>query len=200
MKRLLLTVIFALAALSAGAQDTWDAGSWLDVHVTKSFGNAYAMAHAEHRSCAMFSATDAYFLMAGGGFRFTPFFNADLSYERWGVGSDHTPFDKVVLSLTGTMRREDLSVPVREKVEFLVGGTPTLRSRLRAQYAPASSALRPYAMAEVFTWDNWIRSLYYAGVDVRTGRHSSIDIYYLYHVPAAGVPCHIAGLGLNLTF
>ena len=176
-----------------------DAGSWASVQINKSLGKAYAVARFEHRSFQSFSATEAWFTVAGAGYKLAPWLKSDLTYEYWHVSPDIS-IHKAVLCANASASEGPLSVALREKLEYVIGGSCTLRSRLRVQYANASWTVRPYAMSEIFTWDSWIRSLYYAGVDVKLSAHSSLDFFYLYHVPAGKVSEHVLGVGyvLNL--
>ena len=195
---LLLSGVYALA--QEPVKD--DAGSWLNLQVNGGFGKAYTFARLEHRSNESFSNTECWFAVAGGGYSLTKWLKADVSYEFWHLGPENIRH-KAVLSTMGTMNRSGLSAQVREKLELAFNPetgkcTPTLRSRLRVQYAVPNSAFRPYCMAEIFTWDSWQRSLYYAGTEISLNKNLFIDIFYLYHLPSGGRPEHVAGLGLYL--
>ncbi len=191
--------------LSTGAQAIADdGGAWLTLQVNKSWQKPYAFVRLEHRSNNRFGSTEAIFTSIGGGYRFAPWLNADLSYEYWHI-SPQVKFHKAVLSCTGTLAGEGLSVSVKEKLEFAVNpldraASFTLRSRLRAQYSIPGSIFRPYAMAEIFNWSSWIRSLYYAGTELTIGSHHCIDLFYLYHLPNGGQPVHVLGAGYYFSF
>ena len=105
--------------------------------------------------------------------------------------------------------------------------TSTLRSRVRAQYKIDAVPLTPYVMYEYFNGFGggsgsgsdigsgsgsgtssgasslWIRSLHYAGTEVRLGPHSTLDFFYMYHLYAqsGGSPagCHLLGMGYILS-
>lgn len=200
MKKLFVAIFILLAGCCASAQS--DAGSWINFQLNKKLGNAYGFARIEHRSNEDFSNTECYFAVLGGGYNLTKWLKADANYEYWhinGVGDRH----KAVVTANGTLKRSELSVTLREKLELSFNPdngscAPTLRSRLRAQYAIPNCGVRPYAMAEVFTWDNWQRSLNYIGAEVTLCKSMFADIYYLYHLPAGGCPVHVFGLGLYL--
>lgn len=200
-------LLAAVSCTSLSAQDS-DAGSWLSLQATKRWEKAYSMVRAEHRSNNSFRNTECWFLMAGGGYRILPWLSTDLSYEFWQIypsGSDVMTYHKIVLAATGTLRRDGLSVALREKLEYAINPEGpvtsfTLRSRLRAQYTFEKSVFRPYLMAEIFTWDTWIRSLYYAGTDIVFDSHNSLDVFYMYHVPKGAASVHLLGLGYYLTF
>lgn len=181
-----------------------DAGAWLTLQANKGWQKSYAFARLEHRSCETFNATDAWFTSVGGGYKFTPWFKGDVSYEFWNVGQG-TKIHKAVFCGNATLAREGLAVSLKEKLEIAVNPAAsstsfTLRSRLRAQYSVPGSCITPYAMAEVFSWKDWIRSLNYAGCEIAINRHNVIDLFYMYHLPAGSQPVHVLGLGYYFNF
>lgn len=204
-KKIKVAVFTAMVAcLAATAARADDGGAWLSVQANKGWKDTYAFARLEYRANNHFQSTDAWFLAAGGGYAFAPWLKADLSYEFWRV-SNEMSVHKAVLSGAATMVRDGLAVSIREKLEFAV--TPsasatslTLRSRLRAQYSIPGSIFRPYAMAEIFNWSSWIRSLYYAGVEMSIDKHNMFDLYYLYHLPNGGPAVHLLGVGYFFNF
>ena len=213
LKKIAACMIVFLPTL-LGAQ-TSDFGSWCDVQVIKSLGKAYAMARLEHRSCESLSKTECALAMAGAGYRFTPWLKGDLSYEFWKIpASGDATIHKAVGSLSATLKKEELSVSLREKYElsFNAATAPagTLRSRLSVNWTPKSGPFRPYLMYEFFnglSGEGWIRSLHYAGTEIKISANHSIDVFYLLHLhPASSsasgtstVRCdHILGLGYCL--
>ena len=192
-------ILLAASTVLSGqtVPDSHDLGSWVSVHMNKSWGKPYMALRAEHRSNQRLSNTECWFLLASGGYRLTPWLSSDLGYEFWNIGgAQHHRF---VLTASETLRQGPLSVTLREKLEYTLapgGGTyQNLRTRLRAQYAIPDSAFRPYMMAEVFTWGAWKRSLYYVGTDIVIGEHSSLDLFYLYHLQQGGPYVHTIGVG-----
>lgn len=181
-----------------------DAGSWINVQINKGWQKSYAFLRLEHRSNQNFGNTEATFLATGAGLKLCPWLKADLSYEHWNINPEIT-MHKAVLTTTGTLQRDGLAVSVREKLEYAINPATsatsfTLRSRLRAQYSIPETNVTPYAMAEVFNWQNWVRSLYYAGAEFKFGSHSMVDIFYLYHLPYGSQPVHVLGLGYYFNF
>lgn len=206
-------VILALCcSAQLSAQVPSDLGAWNHITLIKSFGKPYAMARLEHRSYDNMGSTECAFAMAGGGYRFTKWLQGDLSYEYWKIpAAGDTKYHKAVFCLTGTLRREALSVSLKEKYELAfnaAGGSPsgTLRTRLRTQYSPSDFILRPYLISEFFNGFNgtgWIRSLHYIGTDIPVGQHSTFDLYYMYHLynrAGSVASCHILGLGYTFVF
>lgn len=211
MKKLLLFALLLAAFWNpVSAQSTSDLGSWVSIQAVKSFGKPYAMARLEHRSYDNVSATECWFAMAGGGYRFAPWLSADLSYEYWKLPiAGNVTTQKAVACVSGTLAREGLSVTLREKYElaFAEDGSSsgTLRSRLRAQYRPSDSRLTPYVMYEHFLGSDgfWQRSLHYFGTEFRFADHHSLDFFYMYHLyPRGGdlACCHVLGIGYYFTF
>ncbi|MBQ3944303.1 MAG: hypothetical protein II670_01665 [Alphaproteobacteria bacterium] len=121
MKKRLICLLSALAlcAAPAFAQATSDLGTWSSIQLVKSFGAPYAMARAEHRSYDHISATECWFLMAGGGYNFNSWLKGDLSYEYWKIPSAGDLVQhKAVFCFTETLKREGLAVALREKYEL----------------------------------------------------------------------------------
>lgn len=205
---------FLLFAGSAFSQTSTDLGNWTSLQLVKPFGDSYAMARLEHRSFENIGATECYFAMAGAGYNFTKWLKADLSYEYWQIPSaGDVTTQKGVACVTATLKREALAVSAREKYElaFTDGvAKGRLRSRLRAQYSLGSSAFTPYFMYEFFNGfgdTKWIKSLHYFGTDVKLGDHTSLDLFYMYHLfPGKGeIPgtstlkaCNVLGAGLTV--
>lgn len=202
MKRIILSICILFAAVPAAFAD--DGGAWLSLQVNKGWQKAYAFARLEHRSNNNFSSTEALFTSVGGGYKFTPWLKADLSYEFWDI-NPNLNFHKAVLCGTGTMVKDGLSVSLREKLEFAVNPANsstsfTLRTRLRAQYNIPESIFRPYVMSEIFTWSSWIRSLHYVGAELAIDKHNLVDLFYMYHLPNGGQAVHLLGVGYYFSF
>lgn len=204
MKSFIVAAALALSVFTPFVSRADDGGAWLTLQANKGWKDCYAFGRLEYRAKNHFKSTDAWFLAAGGGYKFTPWLKGDLSYEYWDVNLG-TSIHKAVLSATATMTRENLSVSIKEKLEFAV--TPsksatswTMRSRLRAQYSIPNSIFTPYAMAEIFNWSSWIRSLYYAGAEMKLGTHSVLDVFYLHHLPAGAPAVHLLGVAYYFNF
>ncbi|MBR3284809.1 MAG: DUF2490 domain-containing protein [Bacteroidales bacterium] len=212
MKKRLICLLSALAlcAAPAFAQATSDLGTWSSIQLVKSFGAPYAMARAEHRSYDHISATECWFLMAGGGYNFNSWLKGDLSYEYWKIPSAGDLVQhKAVFCFTETLKREGLAVALREKYELAYNPAAesfshTLRTRLRGQYKAADSIFTPYLMYEYFTnlsTGKWVRSLHYAGTEISLGGGHSIDLFYMYHLYATAIgTAAVNTLGVGYTF
>ena len=212
MKKRLICLLSALAlcAAPAFAQATSDLGTWSSIQLVKSFGAPYAMARAEHRSYDHISATECWFLMAGGGYNFNSWLKGDLSYEYWKIPSaGDLAQHKAVFCFTETLKREGLAVALREKYELAYNPAAesfshTLRTRLRGQYKAADSIFTPYLMYEYFTnlsTGKWVRSLHYAGTEISLGGGHSIDLFYMYHLYGTAIgTAAVNTLGVGYTF
>ena len=214
MKKTLITLLCALLLLplQARAQSVSDLGTWSSIQLVKSFGAPYAMARLEHRSFDNIRSTECWFAMVGGGYNFNSWHKGDLSYEYWSIPSAGNMVQhKGVLCLTETLKREGLAVALREKYELAFNPASnacshTLRTRLRGQYKAPDSAFTPYVMYEIFNsleGKGWIRSLHYAGTEIRLGGGHSLDFFYLFHLyDKAGqtAACHLLGAGYNFVF
>ncbi len=214
MKKIVISIVSVLLIfqLQARAQSVSDLGTWSSVQIVKSFGAPYAMARLEHRSYNNIRSTECWFAMAGGGYNFTSWLKADLSYEYWSIPSAGNMIQhKAVLSFTETIKREGLAVALREKYELAYNpGTQsfsnTLRTRLRGQYKAQDGILTPYLMFEYFSsldGKGWVRSLHYAGTEISIGGGHSLDFFYMYHLYDKGGmtgACHLLGAGYTLVF
>lgn len=214
MKKILFPILsaFALFTAQASAQTFSDFGTWSSIQLIKSFGSPYAMARLEHRSYDHISNTECWFAMAGGGYNFNSWLKGDLSYEFWRIPSAGDLVQhKAVLTLNETLKRDGLSVAVREKYELAYNPitesfSNTVRARLRGQYKASDSIFTPYLMYELFgSFDSmkWVRSLHYAGTEISLGGGHSLDLYYLYHLYDKGglsAACHVLGIGYILVF
>jgi len=207
LSKSLVAAALLLLACKSFAQTTTDLGSWCSLQLIKPLDKAYAMARLEHRSYDNISATECWFGMAGGGYSFTKWLKADLSYEFWKMpaAGDITK-QKIVACATGTLKRESLAVSIREKYELAFtdgadGPSNTLRTRLRTQYAVPSTAFTPYVMYELFYGlggIKWIRSLHYAGTEIKIADGHSLDFFYMYNLyPSAATlkACNVLGAG-----
>lgn len=204
-------LLLLLPGICASAQNETDFGTWSSIQATKNISGCYAFFRGEHRSCQNVTDTEAWFISAGGGYKFAPWINADLSYEFWKLPSSGNPtIHKGVLSITGTLRRDNLAVMLREKYELAFNASSkalshTFRTRLRTQYSFEQTPLTPYLMYEYFAGlgTGWQRSLHYLGTEIKVAPHHMIDVFYMYHLYDASPSIksrHLLGLGYYLTF
>ena len=209
---LILLASLALCAPQASAQSVSDLGTWSSIQLVKSFGAPYAMARLEHRSFNHVGSTECWFAMAGGGYNFNSWLKGDLSYEYWRIpAAGDLVQHKAVLCLTETLKREGLSLALREKYELAYDPgarsfSNTLRTRLRGQFKAPDSIFTPYLAYELFGGldsGKWVRSLHYAGTEISLGKGHSLDLFYMYHLYDKGgltAACHLLGVGYTLVF
>ena len=71
-----------------------------------------------------------------------------------------------------------------------------LRTRGKVAYAVPETPLKPYMSCELFTTRHWEKTRYYLGTTCALGKHSTLDLFYLYYV-MSGVSTqrHVLGLG-----
>jgi len=207
--RTLLLLLCLFAGTGLWAQNETDFGTWTSVQVNKSWDKPYFFFRGEYRTCRNVSACEAWFINTGGGYKFTPWFKADLSYALWKypVSGNYTTH-KGVLALHATLKRENLSFALREKYELAFTPsaiTHTFRTRLRSQYKFDEVPLTPYVMYEPFfcIGKGWVRTLHYIGTEIRIAPHHMIDVFYLYNMYSANSYMnsrHILGLGYYISF
>ena len=71
-----------------------------------------------------------------------------------------------------------------------------LRTRGKVAYAIAETPLKPYMSCELFTTRHWEKTRYYLGTTCALGKHSTLDLFYLYYTMANNpAQRHILGLG-----
>ena len=211
MKTKLSVLLAALLLFPALTRAQSDAGAWSDIMAVKGFEcGAYGMARVEHRSYNNMADTECWFAMAGGGYNFTKWLKADVSYEYWQIMQTVTTH-KAVLCANATMRSGDWAFAAREKYELAYNAgsdsfSHTLRTRFRVQYSTAGEVIRytPYVMMEVFNGlgssaTPWVRNLHYAGCEFGLGAHHSVDLFYMFHLHNSG-SAHILGIGYTFIF
>ena len=200
MRKTICLLAAALLCAAAFAQDS-DLGSWVSVQATGTHGKAYGFLRGEYRANQNLGNTECRFLVLGGGYKVAPWLGADLDYELWDMGGAY--YHKAVGVLTGTLRTGSLSSSLREKYEltFKPDGSRSscLRSRIRTQYS-LPGAFRPYLASELFAWSGWQRVLFYVGTEIALSEHSTIDLFYCYHIPNGSVPVSTLGLGYYFNF
>ena len=214
-KKFILIPVLAIMTLGVSAQQvTDDFGTWSTVEAIKSWGDPMMIIHLEHRSMSNATDTEAFFGVLGAAYKFTPWLSGEIGYEFWRIPNADRTLHKGIIGMTGTLKSENITFQLREKYELAfnqAGGAPThtLRSRIRGQYSPGNTCLKPYIMYEIFNGFGdtygWIRSLHYLGTDIVVNRHNVFDVYYMYHMfpdAASGLTCsrHILGVTYRLLF
>lgn len=217
-KHILAVLLMMAGSFPIAAQDMNDFGTWADLMAIKIWKNQkegpspFAALRAEHRSFRNVSKMECYFLAAAGGCIFNKYLQADVGYEFWRFPDKAvSTFHKGTASVTGTIGCGNLAFSLRERYELAYGvqshsSSHLLRSKIRGQYSIPKIRLTPYLMYEIFaslTGGGWIRSLHYAGTEFAFGKHSSIDVFYMYHLYSLNNLAngeHVAGLGYNFIF
>lgn len=198
----LLFLLFILP-LSIQAQDPW--GAWSSVQINKSWSKIYVSFLAEYRSVDNFEAIDCYFLRPFVGYKFNSWFKADMAYDY--TYKTASPQNRVLVSATGTLKRENLSVSLRER---FVGAwtvsdgafSPLLRSYLKTQYkivCGSHFSLSPYMAIELYTWDKWKMSHHFVGCSIAYDKTHSLNIFYAYNLSAKKTHAdNIIGVGYTI--
>ena len=159
----------------------------------------YGYFYFEHDNIE-YRKTEEYWTRLMLGYRYNKWLKTAVGWDWFQNPDGH--YYRYVLDNIGTIKEGNLTVSLRER--YLLTHTPLnhtvnhlLRSRLKAQYAVPQTRLTPYLSVELFTWDNWKKTRYYAGTTVRCTDWMDFEAYYMYYVYNGKPASHIIGLGLN---
>lgn len=198
MKKLVL-LLFLLTSVLLPVEGNDDFGTWTLIQLNFNKNNFYSFVRAEYRSKDNMKAMDCWYIQPRVGYKFTSWLKTDVGYYFYKKpGSiEHRPY----VSVTGTLKRENLSVSLREKYVYEYNATEktsenVLRSQLKAQYAIPKSIFSPYVAVEVFTWKKWQKTRHYVGTQLNVSRNVSFDLYYMYYSFDGKPSEHVLGAGL----
>lgn len=197
-------VLLLLTNAQAQEKQHDDFGIWGDVHFTKTWDNGiYIGLRAEGRSCDLTRSLDCWFIRPIVGYKPLKWLKFDAAYDFLMLPESCIRHD-FLFSVTGTLKRENLSVSWRERYMLMAmhdgsSLSHTLRSFLQVKYQIGESRFAPYMAIELFTWDKWQKTRHYVGTDIRVSKHSALDIYYVYYTFAGRPAEHIAGIGYNIS-
>ncbi len=206
-KRLLLYFIVTLIVTyhnTTFAQDNEkdDFGMWAVFQMNKDWDNGiYIAFRSEFRTCDLSRKMDIAYLRPTFGYKPLKWLKIDVAYDLMFLSNQSIRHDFLV-SVTGTLTRENLSVSVRERYQLAYNQhskkfTNVIRSYLRAQYKV--KRFTPYLALEIFSWKKWNMTQYFAGTEIAFAKHSAFDIFYMYNSFASKPQAqHTAGLGYLL--
>lgn len=199
-KLLLLAVAFALSAVAMSAQDKDDFGIWQNVTITGKLSPKWSVGIcAEHRSKDMVQALDCALVMPNVSYKPWSFMKLDLASEyimcgdctQWSL----RPSVSLYVPSTGDLDLSFRFLPIYEHTIETGEGVWTLRSRVKAAYNLESIHLTPYVSSELFTASQWKKTRHYVGAEYSFGKHSAIDVYYMYYIMAGkSWQRHVAGI------
>ena len=198
-----LMAIFTLpVVLWAQDNQSDDFGIWGDVQIAKNWDKFYVSLRAEGRSCDMSRSLECWFLRPTIGVKPVKWLKIDAAYDFMMLPQSRIRHD-FLFSVTGTLKKENLSVSLRER--YMLMAVPkdykishVLRSYLKAQYQIGESPFAPYVAVELFTWNKWQKTRHYVGTDIKVSKHSSFDLAYMYYTFASKPAEHVLVAGYNL--
>lgn len=205
---LLLPVLLICHTLSAQTEN-WqgdDFGIWLTPQITKNWDNGmYVSLLSEFQSCLRTNTVGCWFVRPTIGYKPLKWLSIDASYDFMLLPESHQIMHDFLFSVTGVLKRENLSVLLRERYQFAYGQQThkfvhTLRTFLKVQYQIGTSRFAPYAAIELYTWKNWKSTRHYVGTDLKVSKHTKFDLYYMYYTFADKRPNHVLGIGYVATF
>ena len=205
MKRMKHRGLFFLILLIAGtgslhAQERDDFGIWQSIDIRAgSAGKWSGGLWFEHRSKGNARTLDCAVVMPYVSFQATPHLLLDYASEYIvalsGIYISCRPSVTLMLS-AGPLSFSLRELPIYEH-SFATGiGYWTLRTRGKASYALPDTKLKPYMSCELFTKRHWEKTRYYIGSTWSPGKHSTLNLFYMYYVMAGMLTQrHILGLG-----
>ena len=182
--------------------DKDDFGMWAVFQMNKSWDNGiYIAFRSEFRTRDMSRKMDIAYLRPTFGYKPLKWLKIDVAYDLMFLSNQSIRHDFLV-SVTGTLTRENLSVSVRERYQLAYNQhskkfTNVIRSYLRAQYK--AKRFTPYLALEIFSWKKWNMTQYFVGTEIAVDKHCAFDIFYMYNSFASKPQAqHTAGLGFLL--
>ncbi len=182
--------------------DKDDFGTWTVFQLNKKWENGlYIGFRGEFRTKEYCRRMDISYLRPTFGYQPLKWLKIDVAYDIM-LLSDMALRHDFLVSVTGTLTRENLSVSVRERYMLAYNQNTrkfsnVIRSFLRAQYK--AGRFTPYLSLEIFSWSKWNMTQYFVGTEISFAKYSSIDIFYMYNSFASKPNAqHTAGLGYYL--
>lgn len=199
-KLLLICFMLLLSGFCLSAQEKDDFGIWQNITVTGKIAPKWSIGIcAEHRSKDMAQDLDCALVMPNVSYKPWPFLKFDLASEYIMCG-DCTqwtlrPSASFYVPSTGRLDVSFRFLPIYEHTVETGVSTWTLRSRVKAAYNLESIPLVPYVSSEIFTASQWKKTRHYVGAEYSFGKHSAIDVFYMYHIMAGKQwQRHVAGI------
>ena len=189
-----------LCGLAVSAQDRDDFGIWSSVDVAGRFSPKWdGGMYFEHRSKSMTKELDCALIMPYVSYKPWKFLKFGLASEYVDCGDvkQLTLRPSATFSLSsGPLGFSFRALPIYEYTFQTSSGAWTMRSRAKMTYNIESIRLTPYVSIEVFTADHWKKTRNFLGAQWSFGKHSAVDLYYMYYI-MAGMRSqrHILGLG-----
>lgn len=200
---------------NAFAQDASrdDFGLWTDVQLNKAWDNGlYVGFRAEFRTCDLSRKVDCLFLRPSFGYQPLKWLKVDVGYD-YLVWADRRMRHSFLVSVTGTLKRENLTVSLRERYMLMYMQNEkqfshVIRSYLKIQYQIGESRFAPFASIEMFTWRKWQMQDNIVGTSIHLAKHCDMEIFYNFNVKMAKTKDpeqvdylateHIAGVGVTV--
>ena len=201
----ILLVSTLLAEGAARAQEPSDFGIWQSINLKGKVSNTVSLGFwTEHRSKT--SARDLDCALVMPYVNYTP-----LKWLQLGYASEYIiaasgryvtcrPSATLLLG-SGPLSFQFRVLPIYEHSLDSGTGTWTLRTRGKVACRIADTAWKPYMSCELFTAGVWKKTRYCAGTTWSFGRHSGLDLFYMYYVMGGSTvrERHILGVGYSFS-
>jgi len=202
--KFLLIIDLLFICSGSKAQEADDFGIWQSLSFKAGLGpKADIGLWLEHRSKERAQTLDCAIVMPFVNWSPSPYLTFGYSSEYYIIGSG-ARYITCRPAVTLNLGSGDLKFSLREMFLYEHGfttgtGSWTLRSRAKVSYKIPETSFKPYISCEIFTWEHWKKTRHYAGVTYPLGRHSTLDLFYMYYVMSStpNHQRHVAGVSYS---
>lgn len=212
MKRIPYILILLMIPIVLAAHDKDDFGIWSSVSASYRFNSKWKVGlMAEHRSLDNAKELDCALVMPSVEYRPFKFMKIGFASEYVMCGDETTqltarPYITFVLS-SGPLSVSVRELPIGEYTFETKEMVWTSRTQIKASYSIKNICkgkdigMEPYLACETFIRDGWKKTRNYIGTEISFGKHSYVDLYYMYYIMSGKeYQRHVLGLGYGINF
>lgn len=195
-----------LLPATISAQDKDDFGIWSSVWSSFRISDKWKVGLlTEHRSLDNTRGLDCALVMPSVEYRPYKFLKAGFASEYVMCGDKTTqltarPYITLILN-SGPLSVSVRELPIGEYTFETKDMTWTSRTQVKAAYTIESLGLCPYLASETFIRDGWKKTRNYIGSEFSFGKHSMVDLYYMYYIMSGKTfQRHVLGIGYGVSF
>ncbi len=210
MKKIALILVILSFPIVMLAHDKDDFGIWSSVSASYRIDSKWKVGlMAEHRSLNNTKDLDCALVMPSVEYRPYKFMKVGFASEYVMCGDETTqltarPYITFVLS-SGPMSVSVRELPIGEYTFETKTMEWTSRTQVKATYSikniGKNIGMEPYLACETFIRNGWKKTRNYIGTEISFGKHSYVDLYYMYYVMSGkDYQRHVLGLGYGVNF
>lgn len=210
MQRFVLILVILSFPFVMLAHDKDDFGIWSSVSASYRIDSKWKVGlMAEHRSLNNTKDLDCALVMPSVEYRPYKFMKVGFASEYVMCGDETTqltarPYITFVLS-SGPMSVSVRELPIGEYTFETKTMEWTSRTQIKATYSikniGMNIGMEPYVACETFIRNGWKKTRNYIGTEISFGKHSYVDLYYMYYVMSGkDYQRHVLGLGYGVNF